>query len=100
MNLNLNQVKKIIGGTYQGDEALLKKKIKRISINSNDIHKDDLFIGIKGEKFNGDLFASSAIQKGAIAAIISTNQKDGSSVNRTFYISSEESHSFCLHNFG
>ncbi len=76
MNLNLNQVKKIVGGTYQGDEALLKKKIKRISINSNDIHKDDLFIGIKGEKFNGDLFASSAIQKGAIAAIISTNQKD------------------------
>jgi len=76
MNLNLNQVKKIVGGTYQGDEALLKKKIKRISINSNDIHKDDLFIGIKGEKFNGDLFASSAIQKGAIAAIISTNQKE------------------------
>ena len=76
MNLNLNQVKKIVGGTYQGDEALLKKKIKRISIDSNDIHKNDLFIGIKGEKFNGDLFASSAIQKGAIAAIISTNQKD------------------------
>ena len=76
MNLNLNQVKKIVGGTYQGDEALLKKKIKRISINNNDIHKNDLFIGIKGEKFNGDLFASSAIQKGAIAAIISTNQKD------------------------
>ena len=76
MNLNLNQVKKIVGGTYQGDEALLKKKIKRISINSNDIYKNDLFIGIKGEKFNGDLFASSAIQKGAIAAIISTNQKD------------------------
>jgi UDP-N-acetylmuramoyl-tripeptide--D-alanyl-D-alanine ligase len=76
MNLNLNQVKKIVGGTYQGDEALLNKKIKRISINSKDIHKDDLFIGIKGEKFNGDLFASSAIQKGAIAAIISTNQKD------------------------
>jgi len=76
MNLNLNQVKKIVGGTYQGDEALLNKKIKRISINSKDIHKDDLFIGIKGEKFNGDLFASSAIQKGAIATIISTNQKD------------------------
>ena len=76
MNLNLNQVKKIVGGTYQGDEALLKKKIKRISINNNDIHKNDLFIGIKGENFNGDLFASSAIQKGAIAAIISTNQKD------------------------
>ena len=76
MNLTLNQVKKIVGGTYHGDAVLLKKRIKRISINSNDICKNDLFIGIKGEKFNGDLFASSAIQKGAIAAIVSTNQKD------------------------
>ena len=76
MNLTLNQVKKIVGGTYHGDAVLLKKRIKRISINSNDICKNDLFIGIKGEKFNGDHFASSAIQKGAIAAIVSTNQKD------------------------
>jgi UDP-N-acetylmuramoyl-tripeptide--D-alanyl-D-alanine ligase len=76
MNLTLNQIKKIIGGIYHGDPVLLKKRIKRISINSNDICKNDLFIGIKGEKFNGDLFASSAIQKGAIAAIVSTNQKD------------------------
>jgi len=76
MNLTLNQIKKIVGGIYHGDPVLLKKRIKRISINSNDICKNDLFIGIKGEKFNGDLFASSAIQKGAIAAIVSTNQKD------------------------
>jgi len=51
MQITLNQIKKIIGGEYQGDVTLLKKKIKRISINSNDIHKGDLFIGIKGEKF-------------------------------------------------
>ena len=64
MQITLNQIKKIVGGTYQGDAALLKKKIKRISINSHDIHKDDLFIGIKGEKFDGDQFASDAIRRG------------------------------------
>ena len=76
MQITLNQIKKIVGGDYYGDLTLLKKKIKRISINSNDIHKNDLFIGIKGEKFDGDLFASNAIQKGAIAAIVSSEQKE------------------------
>ena len=75
MQITLNQIKKIVGGTYQGDAALLKKKIKRISINSHDIHKGDLFIGIKGEKFDGDQFASDAILKGAIAAIVRNKQE-------------------------
>ena len=35
MNLTLNQVKKIVGGTYHGDAVLLKKRIKRISINTD-----------------------------------------------------------------
>ena len=69
MQITLNQIKKIVGGKYQGDTALLKKRIKRISINSHDIQKGDLFIGIKGEKFDGDLFAFEALKKGAIAAM-------------------------------
>ncbi len=74
MEITLNQIKKIVDGNYHGDTSLLKKKIKCISIDSNQIHKGDLFIGIKGKKFDGDHFASSAIQKGAIAAIITKNQ--------------------------
>jgi len=76
MQITLNQIKKIVAGDYKGDVTLLKKKIKRISINSNNIHKGDLFIGIKGEKFDGDQFASNAIHKGAIAAIVTRNQKE------------------------
>jgi UDP-N-acetylmuramoyl-tripeptide--D-alanyl-D-alanine ligase len=75
MQITLDQIKKIVGGKYQGDTTLLKKKIKRISINSHDIHKDDLFIGIKGEKFDGDQFASEAIQKGAFTAIVASKQE-------------------------
>ena len=48
MQLTLNQIKKIVGGRYEGDPALLKKRIRDISINSNAINKNDLFIGIKG----------------------------------------------------
>lgn len=76
MQITLNQIKKIVAGDYLGDKALLKKKIRRISIDSRRILKDDLFIGIKGEKFDGEQFASSAIKKGAIAAIVTKNAKD------------------------
>jgi UDP-N-acetylmuramoyl-tripeptide--D-alanyl-D-alanine ligase len=75
MQLTLNQIKKIVGGRYQGDPGVLKKTIRDISINSKDINKDDLFIGIKGEKFDGDNFAEGAIKKGAIAALISKDIK-------------------------
>ncbi|MFM7482511.1 MAG: UDP-N-acetylmuramoyl-tripeptide--D-alanyl-D-alanine ligase [Candidatus Methylopumilus sp.] len=74
MQITLNQIKKIVGGKFQGDAALLKKRIKRISINSHDIQKGDLFIGIKGEKFDGDMFASEALKKGAVAVIVSSKQ--------------------------
>jgi len=75
MHITLNQIKKIVGGKFQGDAALLKKRIKRISINSHDIQKGDLFIGIKGEKFDGDMFASEALKKGAVAAIVASKQE-------------------------
>ena len=76
MQITLKQIKEIVNGNYIGDKSLLKKKIGQISINSKEIRKDDLFIGIKGEKFDGDQFASSAIKKGAIAAIVSKDNKD------------------------
>ena len=76
MQLTLNQIKKIVGGSYEGDPALLKKRIRDISINSNAINKNDLFIGIKGEKFDGNDFAEGAIKKGAIAALVSKDIKN------------------------
>ena len=76
MKLSLNQIKKIVDDQYQSDPAVLKKNIRGISINSNDINKNDLFIGIKGEKFDGDNFALSAIKKGAVAALISKDLKE------------------------
>jgi len=63
MQITLNKIKKIVSGKYYGDTSLLHKTIKNISINSKDIQKNDLFLGIKGEKFDGDNFAISAIKK-------------------------------------
>ena len=46
------------------------KKAKGIKIDSREIEEGDIFIGIKGEKTDGSLFAYEAIKKGAIAAFV------------------------------
>jgi len=52
------------------------KKINNISINSNDIEFDTLFIPIKGEKYDGNSFILDAIKNGAIASLIDSNFED------------------------
>ena len=53
----------------------LKRKIHAISINSKKIKKDDIFIAIKGLNFNGHDYINEAFNNGAIAAIISDEEK-------------------------
>ena len=63
---------------------IFKEKIKKIklsnnlnisfaSINSKEIKKNDIFFGIKGQKFDGNKYANEAIDKGAALAVIDKN---------------------------
>jgi len=52
------------------------KEINNISINSNNIEFDTLFIPIKGEKYDGNSFILDAIKNGAIASLIDSNFED------------------------
>jgi UDP-N-acetylmuramoyl-tripeptide--D-alanyl-D-alanine ligase len=45
-------------------------KTRRISIDSRTIEKDSLFIAIKGDRFDGNLYAEKAIEAGAKFAIV------------------------------
>ena len=54
---------------------ILKRKIHAISINSKKIKKDDIFIAIKGLNFDGHDYINEAFKNGAIAAIISDEEK-------------------------
>jgi UDP-N-acetylmuramoyl-tripeptide--D-alanyl-D-alanine ligase len=45
-------------------------KTRRISIDSRTIEKDSLFLAIKGERFDGNLYAEKAIEAGAKFAIV------------------------------
>ena len=53
------------------------KNIAGISIDSRNIHKDDLFIAIKGEKFDGNDFLDQALQNGASYTLSSTRSDNG-----------------------
>ena len=53
----------------------LKRKFHAISINSKKIKKDDIFIAIKGLNFDGHDYINEAFKNGAIAAIISDEEK-------------------------
>ena len=61
----------------KGPKAMefLKRKFHAISINSKKIKKDDIFIAIKGLNFDGHDYINEAFKNGAIAAIISNEEK-------------------------
>lgn len=76
--MNIEEVLKITNGKLTcGD---IKKEINNISIDSRTIKENDLFIGIKGEKYDGNTFYLEAIKKGASVVIDNINynkEKEG-----------------------
>ncbi len=53
----------------------LLKVAKGIKIDSREIKEGDIFIGIKGEKIHGSIFAEDAIKRGAIFAFVESGYK-------------------------
>ncbi len=47
-------------------------KFRNIVSNSKDVKKGDLFVAVKGEHFDGHDFVEEAFRKGAVAAIVET----------------------------
>ncbi len=56
------------GKLLQGNESL---KVSGISIDSRTLKQNELFIAIKGERFNGHSFIAQALRKGAGAILFS-----------------------------
>lgn len=69
----LSQIIKATGGSLIS--GLLDIKISGISIDSRTISCGDLFIALKGEKFDGHSFLEEAFKKGAMGAIVSKKFK-------------------------
>ncbi|HKQ25425.1 MAG TPA: UDP-N-acetylmuramoyl-tripeptide--D-alanyl-D-alanine ligase [Burkholderiales bacterium] len=48
----------------------------RVTTDSRDIRPGDLFVGIRGERFDGQAFAAQALTAGAVAAMVSDVSRD------------------------
>ena len=69
-----NSLKTNILNESLGNKVINKKKfVSSVSINSKEVKKNSIFIGVKGKKYDGNKFAEEAINNGAILAI--TNDK-------------------------
>ncbi len=70
-DLKLNILKE----NSQIKNLFLKNKIRKASINSKEVKRNDIFFAIKGKKKNGNKFVSEAFKKGACLAVVNKINK-------------------------
>ena len=65
--LDLVSAARALGARRVGGDA----EFIRVTTDSRDIRPGDLFVGIRGERFDGQAFAAQALAAGAVAAMVS-----------------------------
>ncbi len=65
----------IIKETSNNESLSLKSKIRKASINSKEIKKNDVFFAIRGKNKDGNKFVDEALKKGACLAIVNRLDK-------------------------
>ncbi|AOY02319.1 UDP-N-acetylmuramoyl-tripeptide--D-alanyl-D-alanine ligase [Jeongeupia sp. USM3] len=67
--LTLHDAAQAVGGAVQGDAAAA---FARVTTDSRDIREGDLFVALRGERFDGHDFADAALAQGAAAVLVET----------------------------
>jgi UDP-N-acetylmuramoyl-tripeptide--D-alanyl-D-alanine ligase len=70
--LDLASAAQALGARRVGGNA----EFMRVNTDSRDIRSGDLFVGIRGERFDGQAFAAQALGAGAVAAMVSDIPRD------------------------
>jgi UDP-N-acetylmuramoyl-tripeptide--D-alanyl-D-alanine ligase len=79
LSISLNELLKVTTGKLWDDVKANQTIARGVSIDSRSIKKENLFVAIPGERFDGHQFVSEAAKKGASLVIISqekTSQVD------------------------
>jgi UDP-N-acetylmuramoyl-tripeptide--D-alanyl-D-alanine ligase len=66
--LTLKDVAAACGGTLAGGEP--QATVTSVCVDSRRLRPGDLFIGLRGEQFDGDAFAARALRDGAVAVVV------------------------------
>jgi len=67
--MKLSEIAEILNSKLIGND----NEVKGFSTDSRTIKEGDLFIALKGERFNGEDFVEDALNKGAVGCIVSQN---------------------------
>jgi UDP-N-acetylmuramoyl-tripeptide--D-alanyl-D-alanine ligase len=74
--LNLNQIRKITDATLLNiNDDILNAQVKGINTDSRNLHSQEVFVALQGDKFDGHDFLEKAVSQGAIAAITNQNHR-------------------------
>lgn len=68
MELSFNELVLAVGGEIIVENE--NKNFNTVNTDTRKIEKDNLFIALKGENFNGNIYAKDALKKGASIAIV------------------------------
>jgi UDP-N-acetylmuramoyl-tripeptide--D-alanyl-D-alanine ligase len=71
--MRLSEAAAMLGVPFAGADA----EVKRVSTDSRSIRPGDLFIALRGEKFDGGAFAAQALQQGAAGVVLDAAQAPG-----------------------
>ncbi|GMR01307.1 MAG: UDP-N-acetylmuramoyl-tripeptide--D-alanyl-D-alanine ligase [Gammaproteobacteria bacterium] len=63
----MSQVAQALGATLHGDDVMMTG----VSKDTRDIHAGDLYVALKGERFDGHQFVADASSSGAVGALVS-----------------------------
>lgn len=69
--LDLATAAREIGALHKGENATFY----RVTTDSRDLRKGDLFVGIRGERFDGQAFADQALEAGAAGVVVEPGAK-------------------------
>ncbi|HEX7971172.1 MAG TPA: Mur ligase domain-containing protein, partial [Thiobacillus sp.] len=70
MMLRLSEAAAMLGVPLAGADA----DVLRVSTDSRTIQPGDLFIALRGEKFDGGAFAAEALRQGAVGVVLDAAQ--------------------------
>jgi UDP-N-acetylmuramoyl-tripeptide--D-alanyl-D-alanine ligase len=66
--LALHEVAAAVGGRLHGEAG--ETQVTGVSLDSRRLQAGDLFIGVRGEHFDGDRFAAAALAAGAVCVVV------------------------------
>jgi len=68
--MNVAEILRATGGRLIGGDRHAIIDPRRISTDSRSVRRGDLFVAIKGDRFDGDAFAGDALTRGALGAVV------------------------------